>query len=330
MLRFPGAVLLICCLFAGCGEKPATRVTVRLALARSPFTYLPVYLADALGYFNQEDLDVAFQEFPGGAKAVESVVSGSADVAASFFEHAVQMTASGHPFQSFLVMLRYPGMALVVSPVTKKNIRGVADLKGLPVGVGTLGSPTHFYLNYLLATHGMSLDSVTPVGIGAPATAAAAIEHGRVDAAVVGAAMVVLRQRHPGLTVLAESFSAAGVKQSLGVDEYPGAALLAKSDWLATHDKTARRLTRAVLRSLEFIQTHPPEEILTHLPEAYRTDLETDLATLRIFLPDYSKDGKMSASSAEAVRRVLASSLEDAKKADIDMAATWSNSFVSF
>ncbi len=306
------------------------RATVRLALARSRFTYLPVYLADSLGYYKQENLDVVFQEFPGGAKAVESVVSGSADVAAGFFEHAIQMTATGHPFQSFLVMLRYPGMALVVSPETKKSIRGVADLKGLTVGVGTPGSPTHFYLNYLLSTHGMSPDSVTPVGIGAPATAAAAIEHGRVDAAVVGAAMVVLRQRHPDLAVLAESFSAEGVRQSLGVDEYPGAALLAKFDWLAAHDQTARHLTRAVLRSLEYIQTHTPEEILAHLPEAYRTDRETDLATLRTFLPDYSKDGKMNAGSAEAVRRVLAVSLDDVKNANIDMPATWSNSFISF
>jgi NitT/TauT family transport system substrate-binding protein len=168
------------------------------------------------------------------------------------------------------------------------------------------------------------------VGIGAPATADAAIEHGKVDAAVVGAAMVVLKQHHPDLIVLAESFSPDGVKTTLGTDEYPGAALLAKTDWLGSHQEVARRLTHAVVESLNYIQSHTPEEILARLPQAYRTDPETDLATMRAFLPDYSKTGKMNPGAAEAVRHVLAVSLEEVRTSQIDLATTWSNSLSSF
>jgi len=323
----PIFLITLACAVAGCTRTPATQVPVRLALARSPFTYLPVYLADSLGYYKRENLAVSFEEFPGGAKAVESVIAGSADAAAGFFEHAIQMTATGHPFVSFLIMLRYPGMALVVSPKSTKSVHGIADLKGLTVGVGTPGSPTHFYLNHLLAGQSMTPESVAVVGIGAPATAAAAVEQGRVDAAVVGAAMVVLRQHHPDLKVLAESFTAEGVEQSLGVEEYPGAALLARADWLAANSRVAHGLACAVLQSLDFIQTHTPEEILDRLPERYRTDRETDLATLRAFLPGYSKTGRMIPESAEAVRKMLTASLEDVRKANIDLAKTWTNDY---
>ena len=230
-----------------CGLRTANTTPVRLAVARSPFTYLPVYLAEPLGYYKEEGLNVVIAEFSGGSQSIQSVIGGSADVAAGFYEHAIELTAAGKPLQAFVTMLKYPGMALVVSPKASRLINSIEDLKGLRVGVGTPGSPTHFYLNYLLSRHGLSGDAVGVVGIGAPATAALAIEAGKVDAAVVGAAMIVLQQRVPHLQVLAESFSREGVKESLGVDEYPGAALLARTEWLrnnARHQPTYRARDR--------------------------------------------------------------------------------------
>src|SRR5215470_3426151 len=180
-------LLLFVCSAWACASR-GTTTKIRLAVARSPFTYLPAYLAESLGFYRDEGLTVEVAELAGGAQAIQSVIGGSADVAAGFYEHAIEMTVAGKPLQSFVMMLRYPGMALVVSPKASRAIEQIADLKGLRVGVGTPGSPTHFYLNYLLSQHGMSGDDVGVVGIGAPQTAALAVEAGKVDAAVVGAA----------------------------------------------------------------------------------------------------------------------------------------------
>jgi NitT/TauT family transport system substrate-binding protein len=313
---------------AACAPRTAATTTVNLAVARSPFTYLPVYLAEPLGYYRQEGLSVAVAEFAGGGQAVQSVVGGSADMAAGFYEHAIELTSAGHPLQAFVTMLKYPGMALVVSPKASRRITRIEDLKGLRVGVGTPGSPTHFYLNYLLSQHGLSGDDVGVVGIGAPLTAALAVEAGKVDAAVVGGAMVLLQRRVPSLLVLAESFSRDGVRQSLGVDEYPGAALLARAEWLRDHGDTARRVARAIVRSLEFIQSHQPAEILDQLPAAYRTDPETDLASMRAFAPLFSGDGRMVAETAAGVKRVLSVSLENVRAADVDLTRTYTNEFL--
>jgi NitT/TauT family transport system substrate-binding protein len=161
----------------GCGEGSSANTSrLRVALARSPFTYLPVYLAEPLGFYRDENLSVTLEEFPGGAKAVEAVLGGSADIAAGFYEHAIQMAAEGRPFRAFVTMLQYPGMALVVSPKASRRIARIEDLKNTLVGVGTPGSPTHFYLNYLLSRHGIKPADVAVVGVGSPATAAAAVE----------------------------------------------------------------------------------------------------------------------------------------------------------
>jgi NitT/TauT family transport system substrate-binding protein len=319
------ALALIATFVSACAPRAAATTTVRLAVARSPFTYLPVYLAGPLGYYRQEGLNVDIAEFAGGAQSIQSVIGGSADIAAGFYEHAIELTSAGQHLQAFVTMLRYPGMALVVSPKASRRITSIEDLKGLRVGVGTPGSPTHFYLNYLLSQHGMTGADVGVVGIGAPLTAGLAVEAGKVDAAVVGAAMIVLQKRVPDLLVLAETFSQDGVRRSLGVDEYPGAALLARVDWLRTNADVGRRMARAIVHSLEFIQSHQPAEILDQLPAAYRTDSETDLASMRAFAPLFSTDGRMAPETATLVKQVLSVSLENVRAANIDLTQTYTN-----
>ena len=104
-----------------CGVQSADTTTIRLAVARAPFTYLPVYLAEPLGYYRDEGLNVAIAELSGGAQSILSVMGGSADIAAGFYEHAIEMTAAGKPLQAFVTMLKYPGMALVISPKASRQ-----------------------------------------------------------------------------------------------------------------------------------------------------------------------------------------------------------------
>jgi NitT/TauT family transport system substrate-binding protein len=223
-----------------------------------------VYLAEPLGYYKDEGLSVVIAEFAGGSQSIQSVIGGSADVAAGFYEHAIELTAAGKPLQAFVTMLKYPGMALVVSPKASRLINSIEDLKGLRVGVGTPGSPTHFYLNYLLSRHGLSGDAVGVVGIGAPATAAMAIEAGKVDAAVVGAAMIVLQQRVPHLRS-AESFRREGVKGRLASTSIRVQLFWPEPSGCET-TRTRADASREPSSAVFNIQSHQPSEILDNLP----------------------------------------------------------------
>jgi len=53
------------------------------------------------------------------------------------------------------------------------------------VGVTAPGSSTHMLINYLLVKHGLTPGDISAIGIGGGAGAAAAVEHGKVDAAIV-------------------------------------------------------------------------------------------------------------------------------------------------
>src|SRR4051812_16845164 len=112
------SVFLICGLLAGCrsdgefAEKPA----IRLATTGGSLLYMPVYLAKALGFYEQEGVSVVIDEFASAPRSMQSLVGGSSDVAAGGFMSVVSMNAERRPVQAFLLLVRYPAMAALVSP----------------------------------------------------------------------------------------------------------------------------------------------------------------------------------------------------------------------
>ena len=72
---------------------------VRIAIGgQNQMIYLPTTLAQELGLYREEGLDVELQDFAGGAKALQALVGGSADVVSGFYDHTIQMAADGREF----------------------------------------------------------------------------------------------------------------------------------------------------------------------------------------------------------------------------------------
>ena len=61
---------------------------------KAAFYYLPLTIAEQLGYFKDEGLDVEISDFAGGAKALQALVGGSADVVSGAYEHTHQHAAA--------------------------------------------------------------------------------------------------------------------------------------------------------------------------------------------------------------------------------------------
>jgi NitT/TauT family transport system substrate-binding protein len=57
-------------------------------------------------------------------------------------------------------------------------------------------------------------------------------------------------------------------------------------------------------------------------------DPEAELEAIRQAKPMYSVDGRIRPESAEAVRRVLAGSLEPVRKAQLNLSETYTNEFL--
>src|SRR5690242_20466222 len=135
LIRLAAALALAAPLPSRAAGKPEHPHVALAVGGRSLFYYLPLTLADRLGYFKDEGLDVEIADFPGGAKALQALVGGSADVVSGAYEHVIDMHAKGIEVQEFVVQDRYNGIVVGLSKEKARTYKSPKDLRGLKIGV---------------------------------------------------------------------------------------------------------------------------------------------------------------------------------------------------
>src|SRR6202048_4442101 len=175
---------------AGAQDKPEMP-KVRLAVGgKSAIFYLPLSITERLGYFRDVGLEVEIADVQSGARALQSLVGGSAEVGVGTFDHTIQMQSKGQPVVAVTQYGRYPGF--VLATIASKSIayHGPQSLKGLTIGVTSPGSSTHFMAAYMLVRSGFKADDASFIGIGVTSPAGAAARRGEIDAVVSYAPML--------------------------------------------------------------------------------------------------------------------------------------------
>src|SRR6478609_8576993 len=102
---------------------------------KAAFYYLPLTISEQLGYFKAEGLDIEISDFAGGARALQALVGGSADIVSGAYEHTINMQSKNQFIQSFVLMGRAPQIAVGVATKALPHYKGLADLRGKKIGV---------------------------------------------------------------------------------------------------------------------------------------------------------------------------------------------------
>ncbi|MCS7058964.1 MAG: ABC transporter substrate-binding protein [Meiothermus sp.] len=316
-----GLVLLLGMAFA------QQRRVVLAVGGKTAVVYLPLTLVERLGYFQQEGLEVVIQDLQAGSRALAALNGGSADVVMGFYDHTIQMQAQGRDITAFVEVGRYPGVVLGVR-TDLERVQGIADLKGMRVGVTAPGSSTNFYLNHWLIKAGLRPTDVAVIGVGTGAQAVAAVERRQIDAIVNVDPAITLLQRRGLIRVLADTRTAQGARAVFG-GEYPAAVLYTTRGWLERNPETAQKLVNAMVRGLRWMQGKSAEEIARVLPEEYFLgDRELYLQVLRNSTEMFSKTGRFSDSAPLRPLVVLSGFDEAVARSQIDLKKTYTNAFV--
>ncbi len=228
--------------------------------------YLPLWVAQAEGYFAEEKLAVSLEATRAEASAAEALARGQADLAATSLDAALVLGApAGAPPKLVFGLTATPAVALLVPVARKDTTRSLDDLAGATIGVPAPGTPSEFMLLALLARAGIRIPRVTVKSYGERGLAGA-LESGEVAAGMLGdpyatrliedgkaVALVDLRQRGEAERWLGE----------------PGvhSALFARAD-ATLGPAELKPLVRALLRALTRIQTATPDELRAGLPAA--------------------------------------------------------------
>jgi NitT/TauT family transport system substrate-binding protein len=323
------AALCVAALPASGQETRPEMPKLRLAVGGKPaLFYLPLTVTERLGYFRDAGLDLDISDFPGGARALQALIGGSADVVAGSFEHTIQMQAKNQPIKGIVQLGQFPGYVLAVLAAKAKAYRGPADLKGMKIGITAPGSGTHLMVQYFMVRNGLKPADASFIGVGAAASAVAAVQRGEIDAIVNVDPMISLMESQGLIKVVADTRTLAGTRQVFG-GLYPASVLYAGEPFIARNPRTAQALANAMVRGLKWIATHSAEEIAGVMPDDYALgNKPLYIQSIRNSLPMYSLDGRFSREAAETALTVLKAFDADVGRASIDVGATYTDAFV--
>src|SRR6266853_3356537 len=144
--------------------------------------YLPLTICERLGYFKEQGLEVAINDFRGGAQSLQALVGGSVDVVTGAYEHTIRMQAKGQDIRAVIELGRFPGIVVGVRKDKGASYKSAADLKGAKIGVTAPVSSTNFFVMYLMSKAGLKPTDASYIGVGASASAVAAMKKGDIDA----------------------------------------------------------------------------------------------------------------------------------------------------
>jgi NitT/TauT family transport system substrate-binding protein len=207
----------------------------------------PYEFTRASGFFEAEGLEVEYVYTRGGNAAMQALVGGAVDYAATSFDVALQAFANGADIRRFATTGRLPLFALAVAPGEVEAIASLNDLEGKAVGVSALGNADHTMLLYLLAEAGADPSAVEFAVLGP--NLFEALRRGQVVAGMV---------QEPALTLIVEDggkvlFNAMDIADSTrllgGAYEFMGVAYRAeeREERLPQMQKLARALERGLV-----------------------------------------------------------------------------------
>jgi len=294
---------------------------------KAAFYYLPLTISEQLGYFKDEGLDVEISDFAGGAKALQALVGGSADVVSGAFEHTINMQSRNQFIEAFVLQGRAPQIALGVSTKNIPHYRSLADLKGKKIGVSAPGSSTNMVANLVLSRAGIKASDVSYVGVGTAAGALAALRSGQIDAMSNTDPVMTMLEQKGDVKIISDTRTLKGTLEVFG-GPMPAACLYAPTEFVQKNPNTCQALANAIVHGLKWLQTAGPSDIIKTVPEGYLLgDRALYLASFNKVREAIALDGLIPEEGARTALKALASFEPSVKPDKIALSKTYTNEF---
>ncbi|PRY99550.1 NitT/TauT family transport system substrate-binding protein [Jezberella montanilacus] len=304
------------------------KTSVHIAVGGKVGTYYQALsIAEQLGYFKDEGLDVKISDFAGGAKSLQAVVGGSADVVSGAFEHTINLQAKGQFFRCVVLQGRCPMMTMGVSKKNMANFKTGADLKGKKIGVTAPGSSTNMLASFYLAKHGLKVTDASYVGVGTGAGAITAIREGNIDAISNIDPVITALEESNDIQVIADTRRIKDTIEIFG-GNMPAGSLYLPQSYIDANPKTIQALVNAMVRADKWIVKAGPAAVTKALPASYFQG-NPDLYTKAVekCMEAMSPDGMIPSDGPATALKALAAYSNDIRDAKIDLDKTWTNDF---
>ena len=288
--------------------------------------YLPNMLAQRLGYFNEQHLNVTLIDEGSGQASEDEVIAGNVDAGSGAYVHPMVLNTQGKKIETICQFGIAPGEAEVVD-ASLTNVTSVKDLVGKNLGVTDLGSGTHVLTQAILGSAGVDPGSAHYVAVGAGDTFIAAIQQKRITAGMTTFPTISRLVNSGKGKILVSLLSPTDTRAALGGD-YPFIGIFAKNDWVNGNKDVAQRLVNAYVKTLKYMHSHTAAQIADQMPaDYYAGDKASYVADLQSQIGIFGTDCKMPAGGPENVQKIQQQFVASYKGKSATLNETYTNDF---
>ena len=255
---------------SACGDKDKTTV-IRLNEVTHSIFYAPLYLADSLGYFAEENIKIELTNGGGADNVMSAVLSGDADIGFCGPEAALYVLIGGSSdVPTVIGQLTKRDGSFLVSRKQEPNFKWT-DLQGKEILAGRKGGVPAMTFEYVLNQNGMYDGTDVTLNYDVAFNLmTSAFEAGTADYCTM-------------FDPVAYEYEAAGkgyVVASVGEasGEVPYTCFIAKNSWLDKNGDTAQAFMRAVMKAVKYINETPSATVAPYLTTHFVGTSETSLA----------------------------------------------------
>jgi len=319
------AAFLLCLLCASTAQAAARERIVLLVDEVRQIRSFPVLVAEQLGYFRDEGVDVTVMNIRNEEPYMDMLMDGRVDAVMAYYHHNVVQRAAGKDIEAVVTLGVTPGMRVLVANPSRDKYKTPADLKGARIISGGAGSAKTTVANYLVLAGGHKLDDYTRAGTEGKDANAKLLGEGKADLVVAPTPDGFFYEKQ-GASLFADLTTLDATRKVLGAP-FPSNTIFMRTALVKEKPEIAQHLANAFVRTLKFINTHTPEEIMEKIPADVRKQYGDDyLKVLKEQIPMFANDGRMPEDGALGEYRVLAEA--NPKYKSVDVKQTYTNEFV--
>lgn len=314
LLLLGGCCLLLGLSLPGSAADAEMKIVVSVPGPRN-ISYLPIDLIGKIGADRAEGAHIELLQVGGGGVALQELMSRNSDFAVAGFPAAMSLRAKGGDVVGVAAVNDLPLFILMVRSGLKGQVKEVADLRGRVVGVNTssLSSKTtsQQLAEMVLKSAGVSLDEVRIVAAGQSWLEQSSL-------LLSGAADAVMGDEPFASRLLEENrvFFLANLANPADSRRIPGAGFLhatleARGETVRNAPQKVEKMVRILRRTLQWMASHRPEEIVDKLEIQDREEKASLLASLKKYPRLYSKDGRFSTAQLRETQNFFRESSDD-------------------
>lgn len=280
------------------GDALATERIVISAPGPRNISYLPIDLIPAIGADREEGVALQILNTGGGAVALNHLITRNADFAVAGFPAAMSLSVNGGDVVGIAPVDDAPLFVLMVRSGLKGHVKRIADLRGKVIGVNTSTrnskTTSQQLAELLLQSDGVDLEMVRIVPAGQSWIEQSSLMISGTADAVMGDEPFASRLAAEGKVFFLANIADPATARQIPGAKFLHATLETRSDVIQREPQKAAKMVRMLVKSLNWIAQHKPEEIVDKLGVTDPEERSSLLLALRRYPHAYSRDGKFS------------------------------------